>query len=131
MTAAQVRPGQDEASVMHPEPRCTVLPDSQGVCQGWAGPLVLGVGVLPPLPPQEHALPAAPDPAAAFRVPTSPVAEAVPHGHLLRTPIATAPACAQTGQSPSMGAQGSVARALILRAPLAPRGPPPASLGCR
>lgn len=47
--------------------------------------------------------PTPPKPAAAPRAPTSPVAEAVPHSHSLRTPIATAPAWAKSGLSPSMG----------------------------
>lgn len=64
MTETQVHPGQDGASVMYPEPRLGIF-QNWGMCQGWEGPLackILGMGVLPPISPQEHALPAAPHP---------------------------------------------------------------------
>lgn len=62
-----------------------------------------------------------PKPAAAPRAPTSPVAEAVPHGHSLRTPIATAPVWAKSGLSPSTGLR---TRTLMPTALLAPGARP-------
>lgn len=71
-----------------------------------------GAGTGPPPPP-----PTPTKPAAAPRAPTSPVAEAVPHGHALRTPIATAPVWAKSGLSLSTGLR---TRTLMPTALLAP-----------
>lgn len=69
---------------------------SQGLGDGGRGLFLLSLPRSMPsqLPPWPTAVP---------RAPTSPIAEAVPHDHLLRTPIAIAPAWAKTGPSPSMG----------------------------
>lgn len=59
--------------------------------------------------------------AAVPRAPTSPIAEAVRHGHSLRMPIARAPAWPKTVQSPSTGTPD---KDLIPSPLLAPWGPP-------
>ena len=90
--------------VPQPEPRCGGFQDPRGPV--WA---------LSPLPPRQEACPPGRPPALQQRpepLPTSPIAEAVPHGHSLRTPIAAAPARAdravtihgdlgEAGQGPS------------------------------
>lgn len=95
---AQSLLGRPVASVPHLEPR------GRGFQDPW-GP----VWAPSPLPPCEEAcLPSCP-PAlqqCPEPVPTSPIAETVPHGHSLRTPIAIAPAWAETGESPSIGTLG-------------------------
>lgn len=78
-------------------PTAEVFRTPRGLC----GHFLLSHCVRRRVPPQ---LP--PSPAAVPRAPTSPIAEAVPHGHSLRTPIAIAPARAKTRQSPSMGTSG-------------------------
>lgn len=91
-------------SVTRLEPRGGVFQDSQGWDEpegprGHAGDRAAfsypSPGARPPSRPHH--------PAAVPGAPTSPRAEAVPYDHLLRMPIATAPAWAMTGQSPLWG----------------------------
>lgn len=91
-------PPPTRSPATHPEPNRRGFQDPQGPVQALS-PIALCQEACPP--PQ---LP--PSPAAVPRAPTSPIAEAVPHGHSLRTPIAIAPARAKTRQSPSMGTWG-------------------------
>lgn len=78
-------------------PTAEVFRTPRGLCRRFLLSLCVRRRVPPQLPPS---------PAAVPRAPTSPIAEAVPHGHSLRTPIAIAPARAKTQQSPSMGTWG-------------------------
>lgn len=96
--------GRASTSATHPEPSHPPGAQPQrfsgppGACAGAFSYRSVSGGVSPPQLP--------PSPAAVPRAPTSPIAEAVPHGHSLRTPIAIAPARAKTRQSPSMGTWG-------------------------